>query len=1240
MSTLDDASSASTLGIRRARNASTSSIRSSASMRSPRPAFWKNTAPRQRKPSVTSGPEASITTTLATPLLSAGQSSARERMAAVAGPSTLPSPLPPAPHEIEAIPETEIDVLQPAPEDVATVPPSSSSVLFPVSVSPTPSRSSWFGSLSRRKGKEKLAAASAPDLLASSPITFPSEYSSEPVTSTIPDAPERTDPFVAEPEVGLPIPATTPQSAPAMPNKRSWFSASPSQPSPLRAAQPIPQPIRIPSTERSIASSIDSSVPLPVETPDEADVSFPLPEDGTVRGRQRLASLNPAVGRLGITLPLLGGSQGPTEAVTVTKQTTQTTETMVREGDAIATEEVQTSNVVTTERAQGETRTSGIKVEVGTSVQSSWWDYVAWRGEAQATAKPQVEDIAAEEGEPTPKPAHQTIPDEAIAEPAPMEVDTIKASDVIATSKPNEQQGSWLSPWSWYGAPPSNPASTEEKTTRAIVEEPLEPVLEPQEPMAIDSSSEPDTSAQQRYWASFFSRSQPQLHPQPQPSANQSESTSVELPHTAPPTDAPTDSRPSLSQAASTLSLPNPVENSMISQRATWISFFNTGTLGYVSRKTVTSGEPEVMEIDVDDMAGSDGATGVAAAPAAVTTATPERKASVSEAPKERAKDAPKEKAAKEEPKPKKSKDSSPTGTISSNKSSNKTPAPPLTISDSVRRQVANGSGTLNNKRSSSPLPSGVSTSGTKSPKKPSSIAPPKTPPPNLVLPAWSDTFHAPPRSAVPQRYLDANSRRGVVEKTMKFVSGVLFAADGSPGRGRRSSLSKGKGQRPEDPKFEEWGLGLPRAWDVLQPSSKLGSGVEGSFPDVLRGCKKVVVVGIHGWFPGAVMRTVLGEPTGTSSKFVNKMLEALEDFQAEYNVRLENITTIPLEGEGTINQRVEKLYTTLVSREDWMTAIHEADVIFVATHSQGSIVSTHIISRLINDGHIRTGGYDASSPTRSSPQPPPPPRQRVCCLALCGIHLGPLRYLNSSSLLLPYIQYFESAAAKELFEFQNTESEVSRAYVDALTSVLDNGVKMVYVASLNDQVVPVYSGIFTAASHPLILRSLFIDGDVYHSSDFLSNLLVLLIRVLNAGLSERGLVTHLSEATAGALNGSVTRTNSRLSSLAVKYLFLTNTGFEPHPKLAIEPFNALSEQNDYEIPWSLRDIIADEKIQHFLSSEFLDLAAAFRHWAPKTTILRDIKRKLQPIQRLPSAFSQTNNNSNIVPPASSVSKL
>lgn len=57
----------------------------------------------------------------------------------------------------------------------------------------------------------------------------------------------------------------------------------------------------------------------------------------------------------------------------------------------------------------------------------------------------------------------------------------------------------------------------------------------------------------------------------------------------------------------------------------------------------------------------------------------------------------------------------------------------------------------------------------------------------------------------------------------------------------------------------------------------------------------------------------------------------------------------------------------------------------------------------------------------------------------------------------------------------------------------------MVYVASLNDQVVPLYSGLFTAASHPLILRALYIDGDAYQyvSGSAKKNVSCLRFRVL-----------------------------------------------------------------------------------------------------------------------------------------------
>ena len=70
------------------------------------------------------------------------------------------------------------------------------------------------------------------------------------------------------------------------------------------------------------------------------------------------------------------------------------------------------------------------------------------------------------------------------------------------------------------------------------------------------------------------------------------------------------------------------------------------------------------------------------------------------------------------------------------------------------------------------------------------------------------------------------------------------------------------------------------------------------------------------------------------------------------------------------------------------------------------------------------------------------------------------------------------------------------------------------------------------------------------------------------------------------------------------------------------QKYNALTTLDCAQIPWALRDVIADERVAYFFSREITQLRDAFREWHPKTTILRDIKRKLQPIQKLPPSFS------------------
>lgn len=107
-----------------------------------------------------------------------------------------------------------------------------------------------------------------------------------------------------------------------------------------------------------------------------------------------------------------------------------------------------------------------------------------------------------------------------------------------------------------------------------------------------------------------------------------------------------------------------------------------------------------------------------------------------------------------------------------------------------------------------------------------------------------------------------------------------------------------------------------------------------------------------------------------------------------------------------------------------------------------------------------------------------------------------------------------------------------------------------------------------------------------------MSNLLVLLFKIRNAGLHDSGLIAHLSEATAGSLTGVghskayeapasykyvgnllylfhllgtvlVVIYNFRL---AVRFLFETSGVIGPNHDLIVEPFTARAGRNDYEV--------------------------------------------------------------------------
>lgn len=214
---------------------------------------------------------------------------------------------------------------------------------------------------------------------------------------------------------------------------------------------------------------------------------------------------------------------------------------------------------------------------------------------------------------------------------------------------------------------------------------------------------------------------------------------------------------------------------------------------------------------------------------------------------------------------------------------------------------------------------------------------------------------------------------------------------------------------------------------------------------------KKAIAIGIHGFFPSSLFQKVLGPPTGTSIRFSNQAAGAIKAWCEERGWNDVEIEKVALEGEGFVQERVDTLWKLLLN---WIEHIRQADFILIAAHSQGVPVAIMLIAKLISFGCVNAA--------------------RVGVCAMAGINLGPFAEYRTRMF---------GASAFELFEFSNPESKVSKMYTQALEEVLKFGVRIVYVGSIDDQLVSLESSTFSNISHPYIYRAVFIDGRV-HSPD------------------------------------------------------------------------------------------------------------------------------------------------------------
>ncbi|EKG20656.1 hypothetical protein MPH_02011 [Macrophomina phaseolina MS6] len=210
---------------------------------------------------------------------------------------------------------------------------------------------------------------------------------------------------------------------------------------------------------------------------------------------------------------------------------------------------------------------------------------------------------------------------------------------------------------------------------------------------------------------------------------------------------------------------------------------------------------------------------------------------------------------------------------------------------------------------------------------------------------------------------------------------------------------------------------------------------------------KKALAIGVHGYFPAPILQKVLGQPTGTSIRFANAAAAAIKNWTESQGYSCET-EKVALEGEGFVSDRVDTLWKLLIN---WIEHIRTADFILVACHSQGVPVAIMLVAKLIQFGCVNAA--------------------RIGVCAMAGVNLGPFPEYRSR---------FFGGSAGELFEFSRPDSLVSQKYQGSLRVVLNYGVRIVYVGSIDDQLVSLESSTFSNISHPYIYRAVFVDGRIH----------------------------------------------------------------------------------------------------------------------------------------------------------------
>lgn len=364
------------------------------------------------------------------------------------------------------------------------------------------------------------------------------------------------------------------------------------------------------------------------------------------------------------------------------------------------------------------------------------------------------------------------------------------------------------------------------------------------------------------------------------------------------------------------------------------------------------------------------------------------------------------------------------------------------------------------------------------------------------------------------------------------------------------------------------------------------------------RNFKRVLVIGVHGFLPTKMVRSLIGQSTGSSVKFVQKASEAVDTWfdgsGLDYSVE-----TIALEGEGRIEDRVSNLYKLLVN---WSHLINDSDVIFIAAHSQGVPVGVHLLAKMLTGGqyHLK--------------------HKKVGFLSMAGVNCGPFIGLDLKLVIRAYTSA-ENEIISEIFEFQKAASDQSLSLNQSMRVLLSHNVKITMAGALEDQFIPLYSSLGLNFHHPNIFRCTYVSsrGEV---PAFVSALFKIAITMKNLGFGDHGVFRDLGDRCQGPISdrgGHGRIFDSESVYLQALRHTLETTDLQQPRELVVSPAVALAADADgstgqmglnlYHLPWNMRGMIHDlVGVKNIAKYTLLhELMEEFTKWEPTKT-WRDVK--------------------------------